>query len=263
MPPIQRPPNGGSGGGDEKKSPLERYLEKQKKTREPKPPSSIEARRAASASAPKPSASRAPTPPVSAPTPTPTPTPSASIPDLGQKWEKKAVESGVPVAPQKAEFTTEAAPAATARAADVGSRFVAALVDTTVLLVIRWPITKVIVGALAIVSSSFAENSREAVELLILYALMLLYYGYFYSKKGASPGKMLLGLAIYDEHTGQPLTPGKAFFREAVGKLISAIPFFIGYFVALFRDDRRALHDLLFDTRVVRNITPPRNGNPR
>jgi uncharacterized RDD family membrane protein YckC len=37
-----------------------------------------------------------------------------------------------------------------------------------------------------------------------------------------------------------------------VGYIVSTLPFLIGFFMVLFRSDRRALHDLLADTAVIR-----------
>lgn len=248
---------------DSKKTPLERYLEKQKKTREPKPPSSIEARRAQT---PAPTSARAQ---------------FRTLDDIQKPKEdpkeQKALAQGVPAAPPPpssmdslgAEFMrTRETPAqtlapSTQQGADVGTRLIAWVIDLVILYCIQWPITKVVVGALGIISSTFAGDSRRALEYLLAYTVLFFYYGYFYSKKAASPGKMLLGLSIFDEATEQPLSVWKAFFRETLGKFISAVPFFIGFIVALFRYDRRALHDLLFDTRVVRNIRPSRTGISR
>ncbi len=248
---------------DSKKTPLERYLEKQKKTREPKPPSSIEARRQATTSPASPVKSETQQAsfskafkreaPASVPTPASTPPVPPTASASSSNWTPAT--PALPAPPR----VTGAEPGT----ADVGSRFIAYLTDLVILWCIQWPITKVVLGALGLVSMGFVTEVREGITFLISYTVLFFYYGYFYTKKGASPGKMLLGLAIYDETSGAYLTPWKAFFREAVGKFISAIPFFIGYVVALFRDDRRALHDLLFDTRVVRNITPSQSGNSR
>lgn len=264
MPPIQRPPGDGTGGGDDKKSPLERYLEKQKSTRDPKPPrENLESRRSSFGLR-----ANVPTPPVAPNVPS---APSLSKPDTvpvvpsapPQAPTPNAVESRAE-APRSAvvgQITQQKSGAPEPIAADVFTRLVASVVDFVTVTLISWIVTKVVVGALSLLTTVSPE-ARLGIEFLLWYVVIFFYYGTFYATKGASPGKLLMGLEIYDDGTGRFLTPGKAFLRESFGKLISAIPFFIGYLVVLFRDDRRALHDLLFDTRVVRNIRTLRSDTP-
>jgi uncharacterized RDD family membrane protein YckC len=83
------------------------------------------------------------------------------------------------------------------------------------------------------------------------------YYGWWYTRRGTSPGKWSVGLQIVDAESGGRIpTFHRAFLRETAGKLLSVLPFMGGYLVAAFRKDRRALHDILFKTRVV--YRPPR-----
>lgn len=78
-----------------------------------------------------------------------------------------------------------------------------------------------------------------------------LYFGVSYRSFGTSLGKWLVGLRIVDAKTGGRLTNfWRIFFRETGGKLLSTLPFFLGYAFALLRKDRQTLHDVLFGTRV-------------
>jgi uncharacterized RDD family membrane protein YckC len=136
--------------------------------------------------------------------------------------------------------------------ADFGPRLIAWLIDGCILLFISYFAEKIALALLAVAFGSVIDAHRDglsaAVKLCVIYA----YYGYFYPVKGASPGKMMLGLEVLDTDGVTRLTPWKAFFREAIGKTISFIPFAMGYVIVLIRADHRALHDLLFDTRVIR-----------
>ncbi len=77
------------------------------------------------------------------------------------------------------------------------------------------------------------------------------YFGVSYRYFGTSLGKWLVGLRIVDAKTGRRLTNfWRIFFRETGGKLLSVLPFFLGYLFAMLRRDRQTLHDLLFGTRV-------------
>ncbi len=80
--------------------------------------------------------------------------------------------------------------------------------------------------------------------------LNLLYYVGFLAKKGATPGKMALGLVVVDTDL-QPLTVTKAFLREAIGKFVSAIVFGLGYFWAIWDEKKQTWHDKIAGTLVV------------
>lgn len=79
------------------------------------------------------------------------------------------------------------------------------------------------------------------------------YYGWFYANKGATPGKLVLDLKVLDSRTGTYLDRATTMKRELVGKaILGTVTFGIGYLMAAFSEDKRALHDKVFDTRVVR-----------
>jgi uncharacterized RDD family membrane protein YckC len=63
---------------------------------------------------------------------------------------------------------------------------------------------------------------------------------------------MIFGLRVLDHRTGAHLSFGRAALRETLAKGVSLLTFLIGYLLAAFRSDRRALHDLLVDSQVVR-----------
>lgn len=81
-------------------------------------------------------------------------------------------------------------------------------------------------------------------------AVTFCYFGYFLSKKGASPGKMVLGLKVVDNDNGTNLSFMMAGLRCTVGYMISAITLLIGFIMAGVRQDKKALHDLIFNSHV-------------
>lgn len=68
-------------------------------------------------------------------------------------------------------------------------------------------------------------------------------------KLGSTPGKIYCGLAVR-HRSGRKLTYKEAALR-GFGKYLSWICFMIGYAVAFFRKDRKALHDFLVDSIVI------------
>ena len=138
-------------------------------------------------------------------------------------------------------------------------RLVAVLIDGFVLGIAQIPIYIVIGMSAAFEASAGnfqASKTRHPGLYLMTKAISLVlvffYYGWFYKNKGATPGKMVMGLKIVDAKTGTNLGYVRSFFRETVGKIISFIILCLGYIMAGIRSDKRALHDLLFGTRVLK-----------
>jgi uncharacterized RDD family membrane protein YckC len=81
-----------------------------------------------------------------------------------------------------------------------------------------------------------------------------LWWGYFavgWGLWGATPGKWLLGLRVYD-HAGRcPIGFTRSMLR-LVAYTVSSLTLGAGHLLVLVRPDRRALHDILAGTRVCR-----------
>jgi uncharacterized RDD family membrane protein YckC len=72
---------------------------------------------------------------------------------------------------------------------------------------------------------------------------------------GQTVGKLLMGVRVVSLAGGAP-TGGQAFLRW-LGYWASLVPVGLGYLMAGLRADKRALHDLLAGTRVVRVRSVP------
>jgi uncharacterized RDD family membrane protein YckC len=138
-------------------------------------------------------------------------------------------------------------------------RVVAAMVDSATYSVLSFPVTFLFgfaIGVSGAWSGTDPHNTAMAAILtvgsyLISFAIAFLYYGWFYKNKGATPGKMLMRLRIARADTGTNLTYWRAFGRETLGKILSSLVLCIGFLLVIFRRDKRALHDLLFNTQVI------------
>lgn len=84
---------------------------------------------------------------------------------------------------------------------------------------------------------------------LIGIALGAAYEVYFLSAHGATPGKMALGLRVI-RPDGEPISPMLALGRH-FALWISGIILMIGYIMAAFDPEKRALHDRICETRVI------------
>jgi uncharacterized RDD family membrane protein YckC len=81
-------------------------------------------------------------------------------------------------------------------------------------------------------------------------ALMLAYFTFFHGTWGQTIGKMIFGLRVV-RTDGQPLSFSRALAR-ALGYVLSAIPFFLGFLWVALSSGKRAWHDSLTDTMVTR-----------
>ncbi|MBI2435560.1 MAG: RDD family protein [Candidatus Hydrogenedentes bacterium] len=80
--------------------------------------------------------------------------------------------------------------------------------------------------------------------------VVVLYETWFVGRFAATPGKMALGLRVV-RADGSRLSYLRALGRYGA-KIISGMVFCIGYLMVAFTEEKRGLHDLICDTRVIR-----------
>ena len=162
-------------------------------------------------------------------------------------------------------------PAAQAMAAAPGARhyggfwirFLAIIIDGILLaivgFIIRLPLTFLLglggIGlgaardpgaALAMLPAILALGG---ISFVIQIALSLLYEVYFLSTRGATPGKIALGLKVI-RADGGPISAGLAAGRF-FARWVSNFTLLIGYIIAGFDSEKRSLHDRICETRVI------------
>jgi len=93
--------------------------------------------------------------------------------------------------------------------------------------------------------------TRFIIDLALQFAVSWGYATYLVGAYGATLGKMACGLKVINTD-GSALTYGKA-FKRCLAELVSGITLGIGYIMAAFDDEKRALHDRIVDTRVVKS----------
>lgn len=82
----------------------------------------------------------------------------------------------------------------------------------------------------------------------LLFLVSMVYFVFFWSFIGFTPGKALLGLQIVRQN-GQRLSVGRAIVRF-IGYMISAIPLFLGFIWIIFDREHEGWHDKLANTQV-------------
>jgi len=86
--------------------------------------------------------------------------------------------------------------------------------------------------------------------LLFAFCLIFFYTSFFVKNFSGTPGKIALGLAVVCPN-GEAITWNRAFLRSFVGFFSSSL-FGAGCLLAAFDIEKRALHDFMADTRVLK-----------
>lgn len=132
-------------------------------------------------------------------------------------------------------------------------RFAAKFIDGIVMWLLLMPFSMLFTSTM-----NFDPNKPEAVSsamtgIGIMYLVQIIipaaFTCFFLGKFQATPGKMALGLIVVSPERGQIsyLRALGRHFAEWISSLILAI----GYIMAAFDDEKRALHDRICSTRVI------------
>jgi len=117
-------------------------------------------------------------------------------------------------------------------------RFVAAILDGIIIGIPANILSFALVAPTGIVSLSYVVN-----------VLVVVFVIYMDGIKGGTPGKLILGMRIVNEHGNFIGIPG-AILRY-IGKIISGLILGIGYFMIGFTEKKQGLHDYIAKTFVV------------
>jgi len=92
-------------------------------------------------------------------------------------------------------------------------RFVATILDGCIVGIMSMPIS-IAATLLVFTGDSSQKLLANLVSYAVQFTLTFFYYGWFYSHKGATPGKMIMKLRVIHDSTGGNLTYQRAFWRE-------------------------------------------------
>lgn len=133
-------------------------------------------------------------------------------------------------------------------------RFLAKFVDGIICQVVSYA---VLIAATLTGTSYAVSHNRPVMAVIIAFVPFLFsllfnaaYATFFVGKYGATPGKLVCKLQVV-RASGNPLSYGLACGRH-FAEWISGITLAIGYIIAGFDEEKRALHDHICGTRVIR-----------
>jgi len=138
------------------------------------------------------------------------------------------------------------------------TRFAAYFVDGIIVSVISM-IFGGIFGAVMGMSGMLSGDNKGVGLLLINLGsvgiglcLRAAYFIYFIGKSGQTPGKKLCKIRVVNADGTSPIGYGKATGRF-FGYMLSSLILGIGFFMAAWDEEKRALHDRLCNTRVIKD----------
>ena len=149
---------------------------------------------------------------------------------------------GVPPTAVNDSFQTAAT--ATYAPSNKNKRFVAFIIDG----IISGVCTKLIEAG---ITNGFHFKNPSVASVFTYCLVVSVYWVGVTVLMGATPGKKIMGLRIVREDHSLDLSIGQLFFRETVGRLLSTLPFFLGYLWVSWDKERKTFHDMLAKTRVV------------
>lgn len=133
-------------------------------------------------------------------------------------------------------------------------RAVAALIDSTLLTVVQLLSGFVFFFVAAGVGGFDPLDEGlllATVTWLFASVVAIAYYVFFTGYCGQTPGKMVLRLKV--QHVdGSDIGFRSAFYRETVGKFLSALLLGVGYLMVAFDERKQGLHDRMAKTLVIR-----------
>lgn len=132
-------------------------------------------------------------------------------------------------------------------------RAVATLVDAAIVFGLQMILGGLLAlaGTVTVVGSDGGAGETAFIVHFFSYLISFTYYIFFTGYCGQTPGKMVLRIKVVRQD-GSPISYGRAAFREVPAKFLSGIIFGIGYLMVIFDEQKRALHDRLSDTYVIK-----------
>ena len=139
----------------------------------------------------------------------------------------------------------EIGPAPGVAFAGPGARLVAYIVDLIIIGIAL--IAVVVLGVLLTV----AVPVLGVVSLVLgIVFVPLIYFPYYWSHSGQTPGMGMMGIRVVRDRDGGPVTGGQAVLR-LLGYWVSGAVFYLGYIWIFIDKRKRGWHDLIAGTVVV------------
>ena len=126
----------------------------------------------------------------------------------------------------------------------------AKIIDWIILSIVNFVLSFVTVLVIGLWENETLAIILPILQNILAFAFNIVYVTYFLGKYSATPGKMACGLKVV-RPDGEKISYARAcgrFFAD----MLSAMIFYVGYIMVAFDEEKRALHDHICDTRVIK-----------
>ena len=129
------------------------------------------------------------------------------------------------------------------------ARFFASVLDSIIQLLILGPLLYMLYGREFFANPAFDSGPGGIV---VQYVIPMIWVILFWKFKSATPGKMMMGMAIVDATTGNNPSTARLIMRY-FGYFVALIPCFLGFFWIAWDKRKQGFHDMIANTVVVMN----------
>ena len=138
-------------------------------------------------------------------------------------------------------------------------RLIAVIIDAIILWIPQSILMVIFVGSVSIMPPTDPQQigpwiqqlmAANGIVNLLMIVIAITYFSIFWVKKGATPGKLLMGIKVV-KVDGSPITYGDAILRY-IGYIVDAIVCCLGYIWILFDPIGQGWHDKIAKTRVIK-----------
>lgn len=142
------------------------------------------------------------------------------------------------------------------RMAGFFERFLAAIIDGFIVGIASF-IAGMIFGVFVALSGGYNADGSASTGTTFLSGLLGMaigyaYLGYFYTTKGQTLGKMAMKMKVVRSSNLGYMSWGEVALRDILGKWVSTILLYLGYFWYFMSEKRQTWHDMIASTYVVK-----------
>lgn len=133
-------------------------------------------------------------------------------------------------------------------------RLAAYIIDSVIVAAGMLLIRLVLSGVMALVEGSFLGGNllfSYTLKDIVIYICGVLYFILCTYYTGTTLGKRAMNLRVVSPKEGTKLSFVNVLYRETVGRFLSGFVLAIGYILIGIDGEKRGLHDILADTRVI------------
>jgi len=133
-------------------------------------------------------------------------------------------------------------------------RLAAYAIDMAIVTVGLLIVRLVFIGINSLIAGTFLEGGilfHYTLKDIVLYLLQVVYFILFTYHTGTTLGKKALNLRVICKESQEKLSLLTVVYRETIGRFLSGLILCIGYLIIGVDKEKRGLHDILCDTRVI------------